>query len=168
MMPRTWKALNPPMSPNMARRTRFPKVYLGLVGGGIIWRDWRKTCGVRMFSVSERLASYFRAPVFFSKLESTNFDALVRELDSVRATTLKRQLAAVNRVHRSPDSEEVNLFVIRKGKSDFPPDLCFENRDEFNIGAVDIRAANGVKLQADVWCVHGHIFSIEDQSSASA
>jgi hypothetical protein len=99
-------------------------------------------------------------------LEKTIFDAVRGKLQSPQADLWDAQIKAVNKVYRSPDGMEVNLYAMRNRKSDFPRELCFAQTDEFKIAVVDISANEGKqKLRARVWCVNGHVFSIEYRTS---
>ena len=101
-----------------------------------------------------------------SKLEESIFNSVEQKLDKGFEVIFKNQLAAINKIHRSPDFLEVNLYVVRNGKSDFPKELCFDRDDEFKLAVVDLQAAAvDAKLQANIWCVNGHVFSIEYKSS---
>lgn len=120
-----------------------------------------------MFTLIDKIRNFFCPSAELSRIESIVFDAVKVNLRASDSELLDRQLKAINRVHRSPDSREVNLFVIRKGESAFPPELCFRNKSEFKIAVVDINATNGATLRARVWCVNGHVFSIEYKTSPS-
>jgi hypothetical protein len=114
----------------------------------------------------DALKSLFGASTQFSKLEKTIFDAVGKKLQEKEAQLWNGQLAANNKIHRSPDGKEINLYVIRGGKSDFPKELCFAKAEEFKIAVVDIAAnAGALKLRGRVWCVGGHVFSIEYKNS---
>lgn len=119
-----------------------------------------------MPSLINALKSLFRTSAQFSKLEETIFDAVGEKLQEKEAQLWNAQLAAINKIQRSPDGKEVNLYVIRSGKSNFPKELCFSKTEEFKIAVVDIAAnAGALKLRGRVWCVGGHVFSIEYKNS---
>lgn len=104
----------------------------------------------------------FRTKVAFSRLETTIFNAVQLKLSPSNAELWTKQLNAINKIHRSPDGREVNLFVIRNGKADFPRELCYTRGGEFKVAVVDLKAKQSPsKLRARVWCVNGHVFSIE-------
>lgn len=101
-----------------------------------------------------------------SKLEASIFGAVYEQLPQRLSDLWIKQFSVINKIHRSPDGKEINLYVIAGGKSSFPMELCFTKRDEFKIAVVDLSANNGaVKLRARVWCVNGHVFSIEYKTS---
>jgi hypothetical protein len=101
-----------------------------------------------------------------SPLEQTILGAVGQKLREREAQLWSKQLAIINRIHRSPDNKEINLYVMRRGKSDFPMELCFDTLEEFKIAVVDITAnAGSIKLRGRVWCVSGHVFSIEYTNS---
>jgi len=89
-----------------------------------------------------------------------------QQLQEKEALLWNGQLAAINKIHRSPDGKEVNLWAMRGGKSDFPQALRFGNSEEFKIAVVDVTAnAGALTLRGRVWCVGGHVFSIEYKNS---
>ena len=56
--------------------------------------------------------------------------------------------------------------MVRKGQSNFPAGLCFENKSEFEIAVVGLNASgNKAHLRARLRCVHGHFFAIERKTS---
>ena len=59
----------------------------------------------------------------------------------------EKQLAAINKIHRSPDGREMNLYAIRNGKSDFPCELCFGKDGEFKIAVVDLVGLHIMRLK---------------------
>jgi hypothetical protein len=119
-----------------------------------------------MPSLISALKGLFVPSAELSRLERTIFDAVREKLQPRQAELWEKQLAAINRIRRSPDGLEMNLYVMRKGKSDFPRDLCFDKDGEFKIAVVDLVANGGaVKLRGRVWCVKGHVFSIEYKTS---
>jgi hypothetical protein len=112
------------------------------------------------------LKGLFAPSAELSRLERTIFDAVRDQLLPREAELWGKQLAAINRIHRSPDGKETNLYVMRGGKSDFPREICFDKTDEFKIAVVDLVTGDGVsKLRGRVWCVNGHVFSIEYKTS---
>jgi hypothetical protein len=78
-----------------------------------------------------------------SPLENAIFDSVREKLQPTEAELWVNQLAAINKIHRSPDGKEVNLYVIRNGKSDFPKELYFGKAEEFKIAVVDVSANAG-------------------------
>lgn len=110
------------------------------------------------------LKSLFKPSAELSRLERAIFDAVREELAPREAQLWEKQLAAINRIHRNPEGKEVNLYVMRGGKSDFPREICFDKTEEFKIAVVDI-VAGEAKLRGRVWCVNGHVFSIEYKTS---
>ena len=121
---------------------------------------------VRMSTLIGKLKTLFLSSAALSPLERSICDAAASTLPANLAELWKKQLNAINRIHRSPDKREVNFFVIRKGQSNFPDELCFKNRSEFKIAVVDLKASgNKANLRARLWCVHGHFFSIEYKTS---
>ncbi len=104
-----------------------------------------------------------------SSLESAVLDSVRRELRENEARLWDAQVAAINKVHRSPDGKEVNFWAIRLGRVNWPKELCFDRPEEFKIAVVDVNA-NGSPhtLRCRVWCVHGHVFSIECKTSLRA
>ncbi|WP_265258940.1 hypothetical protein [Verminephrobacter aporrectodeae] len=97
-----------------------------------------------------------------SMLEKTIFDAVREKLEPREAELWDKQIAAINKIYSSPEGLEVNFFVIRNGKPNFPPELRFTRRKKFKIADFDIEANTGTaKLRGRVWCMRGHIFSIE-------
>lgn len=119
-----------------------------------------------MYALISKLKGLFVPSAELSRLERTIFDAVRDKLQPREAALWEKQLAAINKVHRSPDGLEMNLYVMRNGKSDFPRELCFDRNEEFKIAVVDITAYGGAgKLRGRVWCVKGHVFSIEYKTS---
>ena len=122
-----------------------------------------------MLSIICSLKDFFRPSAAFTALERAILDAIGEKLQSPHAELWKAQVKVVNKVHRSPDGLEVNLYAMRNGKPDFPKEWCFTQTEEFKIGVVDISANDGrSKLRARVWCVNGHVFSIEYKTSSNA
>lgn len=118
------------------------------------------------FSLVDTVKNFISGSKRLSRLEICVFDAVCEKLPQQLGDLWAKQIAVVNKIHRSPDEKEVNLYVIAGGKSSFPMELCFTKRDEFKIAVVDLSANNGaVKLRARVWCVNGHVFSIEYKTS---
>lgn len=110
----------------------------------------------------ELLKGLFRPHVAFSRLEVTIFSAVESQLSPGYRELWAKQLQAVNKIHRSPDRKEVNLFVMRNGKSEFPREICFKDGGEYKVAVVDLKSKRTeLKLRARVWCVNGHVFSIE-------
>ena len=102
----------------------------------------------------------------FSLLECIVFNAIKGELPKDKLELFELQLNAINKVHRSPDGKEINLYFIKKGKSQFPSELCFSKKDEFKLAVIDLATVDTkLKLRARAWCAAGHIFSIEYQTS---
>jgi hypothetical protein len=96
------------------------------------------------------------------------FNAVREKLNPPEAELWDKQLAVINKIHRSPDGREVNLYAMRSGKPDFPKELCFAKSEEFKIAVVDLEDTSPdikTKLRGRVWCVGGHVFSIEFKSS---
>lgn len=119
-----------------------------------------------MISLFDSIKNLFLPQAKFSKLEKVVFDAVREKLHDNEIELWDRQLAAVNRIHRSPDELEINLYSMRNGKSEFPEDICFENKKEFKVAVVDVKSSdNKVTLRGRVWCVNGHVFSIEYKTS---
>lgn len=121
---------------------------------------------MKTLSVFNLIKSLFLAQAEFSRLEKIIFDSVREKLHDDEIELWDRQLAAVNRIHRSPDGLEINLYSMRNGKSDFPKDICFANKKEFKIAVVDIKDNdNKATLRGRIWCVNGHVFSIEYKTS---
>lgn len=119
-----------------------------------------------MPSLITALKGLFVSSAQLSRLEKTIFDAVREKLQPHEAELWDKQLTAINKIHRSPDGREMNLYVMRNGTSDFPAELCFAKGGEFKIAVVDIVAnAGAAKLRGRVWCVKGHVFSIEYKTS---
>lgn len=115
------------------------------------------------------LKRFFGLPRKPSSVESAILDSVRRELRESEARLWNAQIAAINKVHRSPDGKEVNFWAIRRGRVDWPKELCFDRPEEFKIAVVDVSANGGaLKLRGRVWCVHGHLFSIEYKTSFRA
>lgn len=117
-----------------------------------------------MSTLIEILKRLFLPRVELSRVERTIFDSVVKMLPPREAEIWAKQLAVVNKIHRSPDGKEINLFSMRRGKSDFPDELCFNLREPFKIAVVDLSAGK-CRLRGRVWCVNGHVFSIEYKTS---
>jgi hypothetical protein len=101
-----------------------------------------------------------------TRLEQIIFDAVREKLKPSEAELWMKQLASINKIHRSPDGQEINLYAIRNGIANFPREFCFAKDDEFKIAVVDVAAKNcAKKLRARIWCVKGHVFSIEYKTS---
>jgi hypothetical protein len=121
---------------------------------------------MHMPSLINALKSLFGSSAHLSKLEKTIFDAVGQKLQEKEAQLWNGQLAAINKIHRSPDGKEINLWAMRGGQPDFPKELCFGHSEEFKIAVVDVTANAGtLMLRARVWCVEGHVFSIEYKNS---
>lgn len=119
-----------------------------------------------MPSLINAFKSLFGLSAQLSRLEKTILDAVGQKLQEKEARLWALQLAAINKIHRSPDGKEVNLWVMRGGKPDFPKELCFGKSEEFKLAVVDVAAsAGGLTLRGRVWCVGGHVFSIEYKNS---
>jgi hypothetical protein len=119
-----------------------------------------------MSTITNAIKHFFTRALPLSELEIAIFAAVRNKLPANDAQLWDKQLAAVNKVHRSPDGKEVNLYVMRNGKSAFPSELCFARKDEFKIAVVDLATNTGATtLRGRVWCVNGHVFSIEYKSS---
>ncbi|NHZ91477.1 hypothetical protein F2P45_21065 [Massilia sp. CCM 8733] len=115
-----------------------------------------------MSSLIGLVKKLFWTQVAFSRLETAIFDAVQGQLSPKDAELWGRQLKAVHKIYRSPDGRHVNWWVMRNGKSAFPQELCFTRTDEFKVAVVDLTAKQAkAKLRARVWCVNGHVFSIE-------
>ncbi|NHZ83891.1 hypothetical protein F2P44_32170 [Massilia sp. CCM 8695] len=115
-----------------------------------------------MSSLIGLLKKLFFPEVAFSQLETAIFNAVQLQLSPEDAELWGKQLQAINKIHRSPDGRHVNWWVMRNGKPDFPRDICYARTDEFKIAVVDLNAKQAkAKLRARVWCVNGHVFSIE-------
>lgn len=144
----------------MAQWTRFPNVYKGAGAGAAAGAAGAGMAGTDVVAngIAERTIPYQGN---LSRLEAAIFDAVQLKLSPNNSELWAKQLQAVNKIHRSPDGREVN-FVMRNGKADFPRELCFTRSDEFKVGVVDLKAKlSESKLRARVWCVGGHVFSIE-------
>lgn len=114
-----------------------------------------------MSSIMELFKGLLGAKATFSKLESAILGAVESKLAPDIRELWVKQLEAVNKIHRSPDGEEVNLFVIRNGKAAFPQELRFSSDGEVEVAVVTLRAVHSAaKLRARVWCVEGHVFMI--------
>lgn len=101
-----------------------------------------------------------------SGLEMAILGSVARELRDRDARLWNAQVAALNKVHRSPDGKEVNFWAVGWRGVDFPKELCFDRSDVFKIAVVDVTANAGVlALRGRVWCVDGHLFSIEYKRS---
>ncbi|WP_147373883.1 hypothetical protein [Massilia cavernae] len=120
-----------------------------------------------MSSLIDALKCLLLPSAKLSPLERVIFDAVRVKLSTPDAELWAKQLQVINKIHRSPDKREVNLFVMRNGKSEFPRELCFEKDGEFKVAVVDLMAKrSATKLRARVWCVNGHVFSIEYKTSS--
>lgn len=125
------------------------------------WSDGRLR-----ISVIDFIRRLLGLPIKLSALELAILGSVAQELRAGEASLWRAQVAAINRVHRSPDGKETNFWVIRGGRSDFPEELCFERSEVFKIAVVDVSAKTSKdSLRARVWCVHGHLFSIEYKRS---
>lgn len=119
-----------------------------------------------MPSLINALKSLLGLSAQLSRLEKTIFDAAGQKLEKKEAQLWNGQLAAINKIHRSPDGKEVNVWAMRGGKPDFPKELCFGKSEEFKLAVVDVMASAGaLTLRGRVWCVGGHVFSIEYKNS---
>ncbi|NHZ66633.1 hypothetical protein [Massilia genomosp. 1] len=119
-----------------------------------------------MSTLIDILKGVFSPSAKLSALEISIFDAVREKLPAHDAELWQKQLQAINKIYRSPDKREIDLYVIRKGKSDFPRELCFAKNGEFKIAVVDLTARQRTqKLRARVWCVGGHVFLIAYKTS---
>ena len=117
-------------------------------------------------SLIDAVKQLFGAPPRLSTLEQAIFAAVGGSLRPKEAQLWSAQLALINRIHRSPDAKEVNVWCMRGGNPRFPPEVCYVETEVFKFAVVDVTAvATGVSLRARVWCAEGHVFSIEYKRS---
>lgn len=102
---------------------------------------------------------------YLYEIEKLILDNIRNKLCDDIALIWDKQLRAINRFQRLPDGVEVDFFMIRNGRSDFDVELLFPNKTiELLLAKVQIELL-GNKLVASVWCVRGHLFSIEYEGS---
>ncbi|WP_265706308.1 hypothetical protein [Verminephrobacter aporrectodeae] len=124
-------------------------------------------CVVAGYEVLSTLPDYwiFRQIIFsahLSMLEKTIFNAVHEKLQPREAELWDKQIAAINRITIASGGVKANFFVMRNGKSYFPSELCFAKRRRFKIAEFDIETNTGAAtLHGRVWCVKGHVSSIE-------
>ncbi|MCW8167114.1 hypothetical protein D8B22_19935 [Verminephrobacter aporrectodeae subsp. tuberculatae] len=148
---------------------------LVVIGAYIFEVFWlaKLACVVAGYEVLSTLPDYwiFRQIIFsvhLSMLEKTIFDAVREKLQPREAELWDKQVAAINKIAIDPGESEVNFFVMRDGKPDFPSELCFKKRRKIKIANFDIDADTGAaKLRGCVWCMKGYVFSIEYRSKIS-
>ncbi|MCW5221559.1 hypothetical protein D5041_17925 [Verminephrobacter aporrectodeae subsp. tuberculatae] len=148
---------------------------LVVIGAYIFEVFWlaKLACVAAGYGVLSTLPIYwiFRQIIFsahLSMLEKTIFNAVHEKLQPREAELWNKQVAAINKIAIDPEESEVNFFVMRDGKPDFPPELCFTKRRKIKIADFDIEAKTGTaKLRGCVWCMKGYVFSIEYRNNIS-
>lgn len=119
-----------------------------------------------MLSLLNSIRRLFKFQAELTILERTILNAVQKKLRPQDAELWGKQVAAINKIYRSPDGKEMAMYVISRGRSEFPKVLCFSNLSEFKIAVVDLASKDGgAKLRGRVWCVNGHVFSIEYNKS---
>lgn len=73
---------------------------------------------------------------------------------------LRAQLAAVNKVQRILGWREIDFYVMREGRVDWSGVPLFLDEGEFSLATVCTRVGTE-RFETQVWCVGGHIFSLE-------
>lgn len=117
-------------------------------------------------SMIDAIKQFFGVSPRLSVLENSIFAAVQEGLRPMEAQQWSAQLALINRIHRSPDAKEVNVWCMRGGKAGFPREVCFKEEGVFKIAVVDVTAIAGqASLRARIWCAEGHVFSIEYKRS---
>lgn len=103
-----------------------------------------------------------------SALEKIILDCVESHLDAPLRESWHRQIQAINKIQRLPESVEVNFYRMKSGHPSFDEDLAFPNKTtELLIAEVQIELSGMGKLNAKVWCVKGFLFSIEYGGSVS-
>ena len=77
------------------------------------------------------------------------------------------QVAHINKVQRLLEWNEIEFYCKRWFKIQWPPDLLFGNRSEFELGSGTL-TASGASARVKVWSVGGHVFSIESHKPLKA
>jgi hypothetical protein len=101
----------------------------------------------------------------FSRLEKAILQAVREKMPQHILARWDMQVAAVNKIQRL-QGLEVDLYVMKNGKPNFPKELAFSDKSEdFHLATVDITDSASHKLRANVWCVAGHLFMLKYVSS---
>jgi hypothetical protein len=86
--------------------------------------------------------------------------AVGRALPERLSELLSLQLAAVNKVQRLLEWNEIELYCMRWFKVRWPEQVLFPRNDEHSLAQVQC-AFGSVEVPITVWAVGGHVFSIE-------
>lgn len=98
-----------------------------------------------------------------SHLEKLILDAIKPCLEADLFSLWDQQIAAINKLQRLPDGQEVDFYRMQGGKVSFDPVIAFPNKTKELLVAkvtlilIDMKQS----LIAEVWAVNGYIFSIE-------
>jgi hypothetical protein len=98
-----------------------------------------------------------------SPLESQVLAAVSAELSPAAREIFNGQRDLINLIQRHAAGKEVNLYVMRRGKTCFDERLRFPLKaEETQLATVEMVEGGGRKsLRAGVWLVKGRLFSIE-------
>jgi len=77
------------------------------------------------------------------------------------------QVAHINKVQRLLEWNEIEFYCKRWFRIQWPPDIPFGNRSEFELGSGTL-TASGASARVKVWSVGGHVFSLESHKSLKA
>lgn len=108
------------------------------------------------------IARLFGAGTRLSALEKMILDCVERNFDDFLRDSWNRQIKLINKVQRLPEGIEVNFYRMKSGRPNFNEDLAFPNKTaELLVAKVQVELSGMEKLNANIWCVKGFLFSIE-------
>lgn len=121
---------------------------------------WRQTAAGAANNMLRSLFNRFLPPL--RSLERKLLNAFTERLSPDAATLLKKQIEQINLVQRHADHKEVNFYCMKHGKPAFDERFRFPTRQETKLATIRFTAVDAPELfRADIWLVHGHLFSIE-------
>jgi hypothetical protein len=99
----------------------------------------------------------------YTPLETALLDAVQANLPGQTAELIRKQRASINHIQRILDWEEIDFYHLRfPRRVHWDPAILFPNMGEFKLATISY-AANGTSLTTTLFCVQGHIFSLETQ-----
>ncbi len=96
--------------------------------------------------------------------EQAVFRGIESSLSVAQRAKFVGQCAHINKVQRLLDWNEIEFYCMRWFKVQWPPEVLFENRTEFELGSGTLLASTAF-AELKVWSVGGHIFSFESKTS---
>lgn len=116
-----------------------------------------------MRAIGDLFASLFTRTrrIKFTEFENRVIRSFVSCLPRSIRETVEKQIALINKLHRSPDGREVDFWRMSRGRPKFYQELSISDVEVIRAAKIKVSKENETLLFVRIYFVRGLLFSLE-------